>query len=269
MVRTVARFGRVRVVVTAAAKGALFAQTVAARAPAGVPVWLTLGIDVESGATCWRGKRGVVVGLLCAQADSSPSEEGEIPGRWAEFRRYRRAFGPPGAVGGAEAMIAAAAAGDRRWLARGGGLGAGAPAWATRMDERSLLTLRALTGRLTGAVAAGARDGWAYLWPRDAATVALALKASGYRSLARRVTQRLLDLDPSAAARFRSRGEPVPGRGPQGDAAGWIAAAARATGVPSPAPRLPVARPSRLPRGLPRRLPRKRDRRHRSHRGRV
>ena len=51
----------------------------------------------------------------------------------------------------------------------------------SRMYRRSLLTLRALTDRRTGAVAAGARDGWAYVWPRDAGAAALAFAAAGYR----------------------------------------------------------------------------------------
>ena len=44
----------------------------------------------------------------------------------------------------------------------------------------------------------------------------------------------LLGLDLDAAARFDGAGEPVGGREAQGDAAGWIAAAARAAGVPAP-----------------------------------
>lgn len=225
VVRTVARFGQVRVTVTDAAKGALFAETVAARAPAGVPVEPALGVDVEPGALCRRGQHGGRLALLCTTADSS-SPEGAAG----------TAGSGPGAVGEARSLIAVAARADRGWLARATGLSDAAPPWARRMDARSLLTLRALTGRLTGAVAAGARDGWAYLWPRDAATAAIALRAAGYRALARRIAQRLLDLDPDAAARFRSRGEPVPGRGPQGDGAGWIAAAAAgdATGIASP-----------------------------------
>lgn len=233
VVRTVARFGVASVVVTGAAEGGLFAQTISARAPAGIPVRLTLGADVEPGATCRRGERGIVIGLLCAEAEPFPPAEGETPGRRAAIRTYGREFGPGSVVGDARSAIAAAARGDRRWLTRGSGLGPGAPAWAKGMYRRSLLTLRALTGRLTGAVAAGARDGWAYLWPRDAATAALALAAAGHRPLARRIAERLLALDPGAAARFRSHGEPVPGRGPQGDAAGWIAAAAHAVGIAS------------------------------------
>jgi len=123
---------------------------------------------------------------------------------------------------------------DRRWLGQAQPLGAGAPGWARAMYRRSLLVLRALTDRRTGAVAAGAREGWAYVWPRDASAVAMALASGGYRAEARRVARFLLGLDLDAAARFRGTGEPVAGRGPQGDAAGWVAAAARAAGLPAP-----------------------------------
>lgn len=134
--------------------------------------------------------------------------------------------------------IGKAAHADRRWLARARPLGAGPPAWARRMYERSLLVLHALTDRRSGAVVAGARDGWAYVWPRDAAAVALAYAAAGYRPEARRVIRFLLRLDLKEAARFRGTGEPVPGRQAQGDAAGWVAAAARTTGLPDPESRL-------------------------------
>lgn len=120
---------------------------------------------------------------------------------------------------------------DRGWLARARPLGVGAPRWARAMYRRSLLVLRALTGRRTGAVAAGARDGWAYVWPRDAATVAIALAKAGYRKEARRVARFLAGLNLSGAARFRGTGAPVPGRSAQGDATGWVAAAARAAGL--------------------------------------
>jgi len=88
--------------------------------------------------------------------------------------------------------------------------------------------LRALTDRRTGAVVAGAPEGWAYVWPRDAGAVAIALAEAGYRREARRVARFLLGLDLAAAARFRGTGEPVPARDAQGDAPGWVAAAARA-----------------------------------------
>jgi hypothetical protein len=118
---------------------------------------------------------------------------------------------------------------DRQWLRRAQPLGPGAPAWARRLYQRSLLVLRALTDNRTGAVTAGARDGWAYVWPRDAAAAALALNAASYRGAAQKTSHFLRSLDLNAAARFYGNGEPVPGRGPEGDAAGWVAAAARAT----------------------------------------
>jgi hypothetical protein len=124
------------------------------------------------------------------------------------------------------------------WLAKARPLGTGAPPWARRMYRRSLLVLRGLT-EPRGAVIAGARKGWAYVWPRDAGTAALAFAAAGYRGEARRVARFLLSLDLSAAARFHPDGSPVDGRAAQGDAAGWIAAAARAAGL--------KARPESLP----------------------
>ncbi|MFN8215827.1 MAG: hypothetical protein U0R71_04440 [Solirubrobacterales bacterium] len=184
VVRTVARFGRMRVVVLVAAAGEELA--VAVRAPAAVGV----ALSVDADRTGWR---------LCRE--------------------------------GCGGLIEAAAAADRRWLARARPLGAGAPAWARAMYERSLLTLRALTARRTGALAAGARDGWAYVWPRDAATAALALQSAGYDDEARRVARFLARLDLDAAARFSGAGEPVAGRTAQGDAAGWLRAAAAATGL--------------------------------------
>lgn len=126
-----------------------------------------------------------------------------------------------------------AARADRRWLERAQPLGAGAPRWARTMYRRSLLVLRALTDRRSGAVAAGARDGWAHVWPRDAGAVAIALASAGYRSEAGRIARFLLGLDLDAAARFSETGAPVPGRKAQGDAAGWVAVAARAAGLPA------------------------------------
>jgi hypothetical protein len=126
-------------------------------------------------------------------------------------------------IGGPEAARA-----DRRWLARARPLGVGAPTWARVMYRRSLLVLRALTDRRTGAVAAGAREGWAYVWPRDSSAVAMALASAGHPGEAKRVVRFLQRLDLDAAARFRGTGEPVDGRAAQGDAAGWVAAAERA-----------------------------------------
>jgi hypothetical protein len=134
----------------------------------------------------------------------------------------------------ARRIVAGAEQADRRWLAQARPLANDAPAWAQRMYRRSLLVLRALTGRRSGAVAAGARDGWAYVWPRDAGAVALAFAASGYRAEARRIARFLLGLDLDAAARFHGNGTSVSGRAAQGDAGGWVDVAARATGLPVP-----------------------------------
>ncbi len=132
-------------------------------------------------------------------------------------------------IGGAEAARA-----DRRWLAASRPLGPGAPRWARRLYRRSLLVLRALTDKRTGAAIAGARDGWAYVWPRDASAVAIALAAGGHRAEARRVVAFLERLDLGAAARFDVAGAPVDGRAGEGDAEGWVAAAARAIGAAAP-----------------------------------
>jgi hypothetical protein len=120
---------------------------------------------------------------------------------------------------------------DRSWLSRARPLGPRAPDWARAMYRRSLLVLRALSDRRSGAVAAGARDGWAHVWPRDAGAVAIALSRAGYRPEARRVARFLTELDLNAAARFDGTGAPVPGRAAQGDAEGWVVAASRAAGV--------------------------------------
>jgi glucoamylase len=125
---------------------------------------------------------------------------------------------------------------DRRWLRRARPLAADAPPWGERLYGRSLLVLHALTDGKSGAVAAGARDGWAYVWPRDAAAAALAFAAAGYRAEAEHVIRFLGGLDLQAAARFYGSGRPVPGRGPQGDASGWVAAAARRADLPPPPP---------------------------------
>jgi GH15 family glucan-1,4-alpha-glucosidase len=137
--------------------------------------------------------------------------------------------GLPGPLRGKEATQA-----DRRWIARARPLGEAAPEWARRFYLRSLFVLRALTDRRSGAVAAGFRNGWVYVWPRDAGAVAIALASAGYRAEARRIVDFLVGLDLSAAARFHSDGAPVDGREAQGDAAAWITAAARAAGLEAP-----------------------------------
>jgi hypothetical protein len=99
------------------------------------------------------------------------------------------------------------------------------------MYRRSLLVLRAMVDPRTGAAVAGRRDGWEYVWPRDASAVAMALASAGYRGEARHIVHFLLGLELGAAARFHEDGTPVEGRAAQGDAAGWVDAAARVTGL--------------------------------------
>jgi glucoamylase len=114
-------------------------------------------------------------------------------------------------------------------------LGPGAPPWARRLYRRSIRVLVALTDPRSGAMIAGERDGWDYVWPRDASAGAIALHAAGLAPEARRVADFLgrLDLD---AARFYPDGDRVPGRPEAGDAAGWVRAAVAATGGPAALP---------------------------------
>ncbi|MBS1878866.1 MAG: hypothetical protein JST31_05090 [Actinobacteria bacterium] len=225
VVRTAARFGPAWLVLRTAASGGALAMVARVRSPAGLRAAASVGVNVAGGARCReQGSAGrgmdAPLELLC----------------WVGMRPE----------GSAAALLARAGAADRRWVARARPLGPGAPAWARAMYERSLLVLRALTDARTGAVAAGARDGWAYVWPRDAATAALAYAAAGYRGEARRVAGFLAGLGTRAteAARFDDRGMPVPGRGPQGDAAGWIAAAANAAATAGPSASSHSARPA-------------------------
>jgi hypothetical protein len=110
-----------------------------------------------------------------------------------------------------------------------------APPWARRLYWRSLRVLLALTDPRSGALIAGERVGWDYVWPRDAAAGAIALEAAGLRPEARRVAGFLASLDPDDAARFYPDGDAVPGRPQAGDAEGWVAAA-RATDLAGEAP---------------------------------
>ncbi|HSS32021.1 MAG TPA: glycoside hydrolase family 15 protein [Solirubrobacterales bacterium] len=208
VMRTAARFGRASVVVTVAAWEEELAMKVAATSAVAVP---SVGIDVNHDLRCAHESQRGQLDLLCRVGRAVPSDSG-------------------GAVGDVGEVVRTATASDRRWIAKARPLSARAPGWARAMYARSLLTLRALTDSRSGAVAAGARDGWAYAWPRDAATAALALEAAGYRREAQEVARFLSNLDLGAAARFTGSGEPVPGRSEQGDANGWVQLAAVATG---------------------------------------
>jgi hypothetical protein len=207
VLRTVARFGLERVEITQAAHGQALAMTV----DGGAPVELRVNADID----CEEGRGGMTVAMVCGGWDRSNSS----PVCGDSCVRLTRSF------------LDEAGAVNRRWLNRGLPLGPAAPGWAGQMHDRSLLVLRALTDRRNGAVAAGARDGWAYVWPRDAGAAAISLAAAGYRREAEFATRFLLGLGVEQAARFHGDGSPVPGRPAQGDAIGWVAAASQATGM--------------------------------------
>jgi Glycosyl hydrolases family 15 len=223
VVRTVARFGQVTVVITDAAVGEKLALAVVVLAPPGMPAVPTIGVNLAAaeGGRCERERRPRRVAMVCSSGAA-----------WS-------ATGTGAVAAEAEGIIRTATVEDRDWIARARPLGAAAPRWARQMYRRSLLTLRALSDRRTGAVAAGAREGWAYVWPRDAGTAALAFAAAGYHAEARRIAGFLRRLNLGAAARFYGNGAAVPDREAQGDAAGWVAVATRAAGIPSPRERLP------------------------------
>jgi len=211
VLRTVARFGTARVVVRQAVRGDVLAML--AR---GGRVEFRLNADLG----CDEGRSDRILAIVCSVERVRPSDRTQMSPVCGD-----------NCVRFGDRVLGEAATADRRWLLRGRPLGRGAPGWARRMYRRSLLVLRALTDRETGAVAAGARDGWAYVWPRDASAVAIAYAAAGYRPEAVRTTRFLLGLGLEDAARFHGDGSPVPGRTAQGDAIGWVAAASRAAGL--------------------------------------
>lgn len=208
VVETLARFGDVDVTVVTGAAGEELGVVVETSGGSGAPAAeSSVGVAVDDEVRCQRTRKPGQLHLLCRVGGAVP------------------------VCSGAAAVIREAGRGDRLWMEKARPLGAGAPAWAGAMYERSLLTLRALTDPQTGAVAAGARDGWAYVWPRDAGTAAIAYAEAGYRREADLVTRFLLGAGLDQAARFHGDGSPVPGRAAQGDAIGWTAAAAEAAGL--------------------------------------
>jgi len=112
-------------------------------------------------------------------------------------------------------------------------LGPGAPRWARRLYRRSIQVLVALTDPQSGAMIAGERDRWDFVWPRDAGAGAMALAAAGLRPEAHRVNTFLAGLDLDDAARFYPDGSGVPGRTAAGDGEGWVEAASRGVTVSS------------------------------------
>ena len=171
-------------------------------------------------AFTWRAEERLAVELSCSLRPPAGASHLSAGGR----------------VTPAAAVVAASGAADRRWLAAGAGLGPGAPGWARALHDRSLLVLRALTDPRTGAMAAGLREAWAYVWPRDAAASALAFAETGHAGEARAIARFLSSLDLARGARFFGDGTVVgDGRPAQGDAGGWTRLAREAAGLP-PAP---------------------------------
>jgi glucoamylase len=212
VLKTVATFGAARVVVRQAARGEALAMLVRG---SGVTLNPNASIDCEQG----RSYRALAVVCSAEQPASAVDRAQLSPICGDNCVRF------------GHQLLDQAAAADRRWLLRSRPPGPGVPGWAWRMWERSLLVLHALTDRRTGAVVAGVRDGWAYVWPRDASAAAIAYAAAGYRPETEQVTQFLLGIGLDDAARFHGDGSPVPGRAAQGDAIGWVAAASRAAGL--------------------------------------
>jgi hypothetical protein len=255
VLRTRARVGGAAVVIEDAAAGEQFARRVAVRGRPGQRLALRLNVNFDLGGNAEGdairpsragfvqrdGIRRVSCRVVPRPASIAASRSGDPMvrltwrGNGALQAGLACAFaGQPRWPGG---VVSDAAGVGRHWVGRRRPLGRGSPAWAKRTYVRSLLVLRALTDSRSGAVAAGARDRWAYVWPRDASTAALALAASGYRSQARRVARFLAGLHLDSGARFRSDSSAVEdGRPLPGDSAGWIRVAARAVGIDAPRP---------------------------------
>ncbi|WP_281860033.1 glycoside hydrolase family 15 [Salana multivorans] len=130
-----------------------------------------------------------------------------------------------------EASLAVAAE-HRAWLAAGETCGTGSDAEAV---AQALLDIHALVGaqiegrepHAPGAVVAGWEDRWRYVWPRDAAFVAVALARTGHWTDAVEILAFLADATAehgdTFAARYLPTGDGVPdARADQLDGAGWM-----------------------------------------------
>lgn len=177
-------------------------------------------IEADGGVVSmlWEAKGPLRISILCRFAGAGSAA------RAPDWRRV-------------EAVVArvhaAATVAAHRTVSRATALSATAPGWAHRLYRRSLLTLMALTDRDTGAMPAGLRDHWHYIWPRDAGTAALALARAGLAGRAAKIARFISGLDVRHAARFNADGSPVEdGRHEQGDSVGWAHLARRAAGLP-------------------------------------
>ena len=123
------------------------------------------------------------------------------------------------------ACAAAAEQAGRDWLRAG--LVPGATTAQRSMATRALLDLR-LAVRPDGAVLAGWRSGWAYVWPRDASWVAAALTETGHPAMAYQIL------------RFLQRMQPA-----ELDADGWVTAQVQTAHGTQPSASSSAGRPSR------------------------
>lgn len=141
-------------------------------------------------------------------------------------------------------LLAAGTAAQQSWLASGWVLPEGSPHAGMARDALvDLHTLTAVAGDAPGAVLAGASPAWRFVWPRDAAFVAVAYARTGHEDDALAVLLLLQELqapDGSMQARYLPDGSgAVPDdRLPQEDGPGWALWAARElveTGTPGAA----------------------------------
>ena len=143
------------------------------------------------------------------------------------------------------ACAAVAEQADREWL-RAGTVPGDTAAWRS-MATRALLDLRRDV-RSNGAVVAGWRSGWDYVWPRDSSWVAVALAQTGHPAMAYRILRFLQRMQPGNgiwAARYLPDGSgPVlDGRPAELDADGWVPWAVWSWAATQPL--TPDGRPSR------------------------
>ena len=122
------------------------------------------------------------------------------------------------------ACVAVAERSARDWLRAG--LVPGVTAAQRSMATRALLDLR-LGVRPNGAVVAGWRSGWEYVWPRDSSWVAVALSDTGHPAMAYQILRFLQHIQAANgiwAARYLPDGSgPVrDGRPAELDADGWV-----------------------------------------------
>ncbi len=208
----------VKAVVSAAPPAGPLAETLEVQAPAGESAVPTLSANLigGSGARCRQSRRPGEAAIVCSTGasalDEGSSSAAERRGPDHPRQRRRRSL----------LDRSGAAAGDRRT-----GLGeadvralAADPAGADRPAQRRRRRRR--SRRLGLRLAARRR----HRRPR-LRRLRIPIRGAPGRAVPARP-------DLGAAARFEGDGAPVPGRGAQGDAAGWVAVAARAAGLPAP-----------------------------------